>query len=64
LAKNLTHVIVNLAMVNAAKAAQTVAQLQHAVTTTATKAEAMPHVVLPAQMQVAVHHVVHVVLLK
>ncbi len=49
---------------SAAKAAQTVVQLQPAVTTTATKAEATPHAALPALMLAAAHHVVHVVLLK
>jgi hypothetical protein len=55
-------------MVNVAKYVQIVAQcqLQRVVTTTVTKAEAMHHAVLPVQvlMQVAVLHVVHVVLLK
>jgi hypothetical protein len=66
--KSLTHAIANLVTVNVAKAAQIVAQcrLQHVVTTTVTKAEAMHHAVLPVLvlMQVAVLHVVHVVLLK
>jgi hypothetical protein len=66
--KNLTHVIANLVMVNVEKVVQIVAQcqLQHVVTLTAMKAEAMRHVVLPVQvlMQVAVLHVVHVVLLN
>jgi hypothetical protein len=68
LVKSLTHAIANLVMVNVAKVVQIVAQCQHqhVVTTTVTKAEVMHHVVLPVQvlMQVAVLHVVHVVLLK
>ena len=57
--------IANLAMANAAKAVLTVLRRQpHVVTAIATKAVAMLHAVLPVQMQVAVHHVVHVVLLK
>jgi hypothetical protein len=65
-AKNLTHVTANLVTASAVKVAQTVAQLRHVVTTTVTKAEAMHHAVSPvlAQMPVAVHHVVHVALLK
>jgi hypothetical protein len=63
-AKNLTHVTANLEMVSVAKAVQIVAQHQRAVTTTATKAAAMHHAVLPMQMQAAVRHVVHVALLE
>lgn len=66
--KSLTHVTANLVTVSVAKAVQIVAQcqLQRVVTTTVTKAVAMHHAVLPVLvlMQVAVLHVVHVVLLK
>ena len=41
-----------------------VAKAKPAATTTVTKAEATPHVVLPTQMQAAAHHAVHAVLLN
>ena len=41
-----------------------VTKAKPAATTTVTKAEATPHVVLPTQMQAAAHHAVHAILLK